>query len=158
MPLASGEMRANFTFKLSKPNTGFPPTVVKSTKSKRLSPGTAFDQCLSARYSIAAAGEQVLDLSSFTNVVGETVTGTKAVGILLLATGSTARIEEDGTNGLRWFATSDGDIGAVVVKDGGFFAWGEPTGTTIDATHKRLKITNTGGTTLTVDVVIFVKD
>ena len=158
MPLASGEMKASFSYSLSKDNPGFSPTTSGKVKSKRIPFGTAYDQALTARYTISAAATQVLDLSSFTNEVGEAVTGTKAVGILLLPTGSTARIEEDGTDGLRWFALSDDGNGAVTVPSGGFFAYGEPTGTTIDATHKRLKITNTGGTSLTVDVVIFVKD
>lgn len=156
MPLSSGEMRAGFAYKLSKPNPGFSPAVSTKTKAKRIPFGTAYDQVFTARYTIAAAGTQVIDLSSFTNEVGEAVTGTLAVGILYLPTGSTSKVEADGTNGLMWFCT--GTTPAVPVADGGFFAYGEPTGTTIDATHKRLKITNTGGTSLTADVLVFVKD
>lgn len=152
-------LKASITWELLKTVTGYKDLKWPSqTKSFRLTPASSVaDSILATRYTIAAAGTQVIDLSSFTDAAGDTITGAKAVGILLIPTGTNAKVklEKDATNGLVWML---GATSTIEIPAGGVFCACEPVGTTIDGTHKRLLLTNTGSGSLTLDVVIFVKD
>ncbi|AMV27371.1 hypothetical protein VT84_23430 [Gemmata sp. SH-PL17] len=115
-----------------------------------------WDDAYAAVLTIAAAGSTTIDLKSFTNLAGEAVAFTKALAIVVKVAGTTGvlKITPGASNGLVWFA---GSTDGLVVKAGESFTQaGDPTGNgiTVDATHKTLTFANTGGTSITVAVVI----
>lgn len=160
MPLDTLNLTAAVEWKMSKDVTGFKDAFQgQESKAFALAPTIAtWDQLFAAYYTIAASGTQLIDLSSFTSLVGEAVTGTSALFLVLIPTGVDAEctIEPDATNGLEWFFGA----GTLVIPTGGFLMYCEPDagGVVIDGTHKELLVTNTGSDTLTLYVLIGIND
>lgn len=160
MAATSSSIKGSVTWQLEKDVTGFS-SIKTVSQTKSVSVSSGFDQIYNKRYTIAAAGTQSIDLSSFTNDIGEAVTTAKVLGIALFPTGenSICRVEPHSTNGLTWFFTaSASDTPRISIPGGGMLVFAEPVGTVVDGTHKVLLVTNTGSASMTLDVVVFVLD
>ena len=123
---------------------------------------TTWNAAFINQYTIAAAGTQAVDLRTFTDQVGSSITADKAMSIIILVTGAitdTLNVKTHGTNGLQWFFES-ASFG-VNIPGGGMLMFSEgetSTGTTVDATHKQLLLTNNGAASLTVKIVAVLSD
>lgn len=165
MSLSQVGIGANITWQLSKTVTGFTDVMQGSESAAFASNSlstTTWNAALLAQYTIAAAGTQAVDLRTFTDLVGTSVTADKAMGILFIVTGAitdTLNVKKHGTNGLQWFFES-ASFG-VNIPGGGMFMFCEgatSTGTTVDATNKQFLLTNNGAASLTVKVVAVLSD
>ena len=108
--------------------------------------------------SIAAAGTQTIDISSFTNLVAEATTFAHVLAIYVQPTGAAITFAPGAANGLVWFFGAVGN--SIAIQDGGYFSYSMPyssSGQVVDGTHKNLLFTNTGGSTTLVNVVILGK-
>lgn len=158
-------LNATIGWLLSKAVTGFSNTVqyqdslAFNNSSLTL---TTWTEVSVQTYTIASAGTQVVDLRSFTDPIGNSVTGTKAMALVIAVTGAVGdrlNVAPNASNGLVWpfhDASSSVDI-----PGGGFLLFSEgasSTGTTIDGTHKQLLLTNNGSASLTVNLVALVSD
>lgn len=97
------------------------------------------------------------DISSFTNLVGETVTTGHVLSLMITptGTGATCVLSPGASNGLTWFF--GGTSPTLTIPIGGVEVHSDsPTGpgTVVDSTHKTLRITNGGSANLTASVVI----
>jgi hypothetical protein len=154
MSLTAAQIAASVTWATSKTITGF-----ASTKQDQQSIGntitydvTTFNQEFAAQYTIAAAGTRTIDLTSFTNALGESVTLSKVAAIIVVASGSSVKVEPGASNPLTWFF--GGTTPSITVPSGGEFLFAQGTAQTVNSTYKTLLFTNTGGSTLTLTVVI----
>ncbi|VTR93208.1 unnamed protein product [Gemmata massiliana] len=165
MPLTQIGLSASVTWQLSRAVTGFADVTQGSDAAIFSSNGlntATWNEVFAAQYAIAAAGTQAVDLRTFTDLTGTSVTADKAMAVLVLVTGATGdklSIKPHGTNGLQWFfgGTAEG----VNVPGGGCLMFSEGStsgGTTVDATHKQLLLTNNGSAPLTVKVVALLSD
>lgn len=119
-----------------------------------------WNELFAAQYTMLAAGTQVVDLRTFTDLPGNAVTATKAMAIMILVTGATTgvlNVKPDATDGLVWPFENVGF--GVNIPGGGMILFSEgatSTGKTINATNKEFLLTNTGAVTLTVTVAALV--
>lgn len=163
MPLNSVAVNSAFNWQLNRTNTGFADAVqgpdVAAFSLNSLSVAT-WTELFGAQYTIAAAGTQVIDLRSFTDLDATSVTGTKALAIQIYTTGAVGdllNVKGNATNALQWFF--DDATKGINIPGGGCFMFSEgasSTGTTVDGTHKQLLLTNNGAASLTVTVVAIV--
>jgi hypothetical protein len=158
-------LNASITWLLNRAVTGFS-NVIHGTESALFSsnalPVATWDELFAAQYVIAPAGTQVVDLRSFTDLPGNAVVGTKAMAIIVLVTGAVGdklNVKPNAANGLQWFFEDPAK--GINIPGGGMAMFSEgpaSPGTTIDATHKQLLLTNNGAAPLTVKVVALVSD
>lgn len=99
------------------------------------------------------------DVRAFTNLVGESVTATKGLGVVLAASGTNAQalFAPGTTNGLTWFFSGT-TPGIQLPNGGGVIAiCAQPTyaGQTIDSTRKTFRVTNGGSGNLTFSIVVY---
>lgn len=156
---------AAMTWQLSRSVTGFASVTqgndTASFSNSALSVAT-WTELFAAQYTIASAGTQTVDLRSFTDLVSNSVTGTKAMALFISTTGAAAdklNVKPNASNGLVWPFENVGY--GVNIPGGGCFLFSEgasSTGTTIDGTHKQMLLTNNGSASLTVTVVALVSD
>ncbi len=146
---------AGITAQLTRADTGFTTATRKLTKQLLATDVTAFNSVFAAEYSIAAAGTQTVDFfAAFTDLLGNSVSLTKAIALLVLATGSGVIVEpKPATNPLVWFYS--GTSPQITIHAGGGFLFFDGATRTIDATHRNILFTETGGATLTLDVVLW---
>lgn len=166
MGLSQIGLSAGITWSLTRAITGFTDAVQgpesASFASNALSVST-WNNLFAAQYTIAPAGTQVVDLRTFTDLDANSIsTADKAMAIIILVTGAVAdllNVKTDPTNGLQWFF--EDTTKGINIPGGGFIMFSEgasSTGTTIDATHKELLLTNNGAANLVVKVVALVSD
>ncbi len=155
MALDSSSVTVNVAWSLLKAISGFNTARYNDSSAYRLSfdPDTTATALFIARYTVSAAADQTIDLSSFTDPLGTAVAAAKVYLLMLVPTGTNAeaKLEPGASNGLTWFLS--GTTPAVTVPAGGVFLFAESAGETINGTHKNIKVTNTGSGTLTLDVV-----
>lgn len=158
-------INASLSWALSKSITGFQSATqgqdsVSFTNSA-LAVAT-WTEIFAAQYVIATTGTQVVDLRSFTDFLANSVTGTKAMALIIAVTGAATdklNVKPNASNGLVWpfhDASSSIDIpggGCNLFSEGA-----SSTGTTIDGTHKQLLLTNNGSADLTVTIAALVSD
>lgn len=110
-----------------------------------------WDDAYAAVLSVAGGANTTIDLASFTNLAGESVTFTAVLGIVVLVAPAVAadddvalKLTPGAANGLVWFAGATD--GLVLAVNENFVLSGDPegAGVTIDGTHKTLKFANTG--------------
>lgn len=161
MPLTLANISAGLAWTLTKTVTGFNAITDSDSSTFSLTPNVStFTEPLTAQYTLAASGTQVVDLRSFTDKLGTAVTATKALALLILVTGAAAdklNVKPDASDGLVWPFENVGY--GVNIPGGGCLLFSEgasSAGFTIDGTHKELLLTNTGSASLTVTVVAFV--
>ncbi len=159
MPLSQLALNASLTFAESVDNTGgFVPTTM-GTDSVSFNLGgislTTYNQLFAAQYTIAVSGTQTIDLTTLTNFVCESFSFNGVISIMLLPTGSSCTLSPGASNALQWFF--GGTTQSVTVPAGGLFVFSAPASgpsTTVDGTHKTLKLANAGAGVLTVDFFV----
>lgn len=108
------------------------------------------------RYTIANGATENIDLQALANIVGETgVVLTKIQGLLISSVGATPMpfsVEPGAANGILWPLAAVGD--KINIQAGGFLCVGDGATFTVDATHKVIKVVNTGGSSSDFDVAI----
>ena len=130
----------------------------------RSAPNTStFNYMQLSNTTIAAAAAVNVDLYSFTDVFGTAVTATKALGILLKATATTAgaqmRISPGNTNPLQWFFSGTGNLTTsntitlnVGTSNTCCFMIMDGSTATINATSRNILISNPGNNTFTLSL------
>jgi len=159
MSLERVNLTINLAWLLSKTNTGFVDSE-QGPDSKGFSlqglDVAIQNQLFAAKYTVLASGTQVIDLSTFTNLVSQATGLTSVLTLFLLPTGTNAicKLEPGASNPLTWFFS--GTTPAISIPAGGTFVFSNPgtgTGQTVDGTHKNLLVTNTGAGTLSLTVL-----
>ena len=157
---AAASLAVSLAWALEKTNTGFNDAKQKGSLSYNVSPAVGtYNQLFAARYTIAAAGTQAVDFYSFTNLAGESVTATKMYAVMIKVTGagSTIVLEPHGTNGLTWFfGGTNPTITMPGSATGSLFVFSEGGTEVLSATVRKFLLTNSGGSSATVDVVAIV--
>ena len=160
MPLSASNLNVNCGWSLTRPNTGFLAALYGPDSVSFSLSGMAatINQCMARIDTIAAAGTLNIDLDAYTDLDANAVTLTKALSILILPTGTTGvlKVIPGAANGLVWFFGDAADFISIPCGSCFLYSLG-PTATpqVIDATHKRLTYSNTGGTSLNVTTVLF---
>ncbi len=122
---------------------------------------TTFNQLFTAYYTILAAGTQVIDLFSFTNIVNEAVAFTKVYELFILVdtgSGGNILVQPGASNALQWFF--NGSTQGINLPNGTGVCYMLPisgTGQTVDATHRNILLTNSGGSTVGVKITVMGK-
>lgn len=166
MPLSSIALDGVLTWAFTKANGTFSATTQGPSSDSFGLDGidiTVWTNLFAQTYTIAASGFQEFDLSSYTNLVGETVTPGHVLGLFVMPSGINAQclLAPGSTNGLTWFFTGTTPGISIPVTaasgNGGIAIICAPfdnAGAVIDATHKTLRITNSGTGALTVTVLV----
>lgn len=158
MPLTSASMRASVSWDTRKAVTGFNTVKHKDSLAGSYTAAVAtYQHVLVARYTLAAAGTQTVDLYSVTEPSGEAATATKFKGILLVCsatvTGGQLKVEPGASNpfalglsGTTPALTLDvGTAGCTLMLVNGISM-------TVSNTVKNVKLSNPGSQTVTVDL------
>lgn len=156
MPLKQLTAQVAVSYQLDQTSTGFGTNTLKFGKTHRLAPDPAVHNAqYGAQLTIAAGGNTTLDLTALTNQANEAANFTTpgVQGILLLPTGSSVVLEPGGTNGLTWFL--GGTTPSLTLDSGDVFYLGKAVATTVNSTHKTLKLSNPGGSPLTLNIILF---
>ena len=102
---------------------------------------------------LAASASITIDLRSLTEpVFREALTPVRGYSIQLIGTGSAWRLDPGAANPLQWFF--GGTTQQINGGAGAMFCFADPTAVTINATNRNIRITNTGGGTLTYTLVV----
>lgn len=159
MPLQNISYNNALSWSLSKPITGFSSATQGSDSVSSTLNGinvATYNQLFAAQYALPAAGTQTVDLSAFTNLVGES-TGFGHVTLLyVLVTGTNANVavSPGAANGLVWFfGAADQSVSVPANAAFTFSAGSSGPGAVVDATHKNLLFTNYGSGAATVKVI-----
>ncbi len=120
---------------------------------------TVWCQAYAAKFSVAGGGTTTIDLTSFTNLAGESVTFTKVFGLAIYVTltnvantNASITLKPGAANGLTWFFANNIPILAnesLIKTAASSFA-----GVTVDGTHKNVAFANPGADSADVTVVI----
>lgn len=144
------------TWQQSKTNTGFSPTIQgpdSISQSTALTVGSsAANSLYAATGTLAASASSTIDLQSFTDILGQAITMTRVYSIIVKTTDDSLKIEPGSSNGLSWFF--GGTTPSITIPAGGAMGFVQTTAATVDATHKTIKLTNTGSVTLTYNISI----
>lgn len=160
MPLSALQLSNTVSLTLQKTVAGWPAIVQgpdKVTWNYQALDLTVYTQAYVGILTIPAGTNQTIDLTSFTNLAGETVALTKVLAMVVTVSGPTGvlKITPGTSNGLAawFFGATDG----IVMADGDQLSFARDpakTPVTVDATHKTIKFANTGAASITVTVVI----
>lgn len=165
MALTQISLTAAMSWQLNRAITGFEPAQQGADASRfngtTIDPAT-WTEMFGAQYTMLGGGTQVVDLRSFTDLVGNAVTASKALAIMVTVAGAETDFlnvkPNTASNALVWFFGTTND--SINIPGGGFFAFSVPptstTGTTVSATVRNLLLTNTGAGSLTVKVTVIV--
>jgi hypothetical protein len=145
MTIANSGISGEITWTQTKTNTGFLVTRQGPDKIELgLAPAIAtYNEVYAVQGTLAGSATVTLNLNSFSNLLGQAVTATKGIGLMVKATAADLKIEPGATNPLAWFW--GGTTPSVTIKAGGFFLIGDGGTATISASTCNLKITNLSG-------------
>ncbi len=159
MPLTQLQNNCNLSWQLSAIVAGFNPTT-QGVDSINFGAGnidlTIINNLFLAQYVLNPSDVVTIDLQDFTNLVDEHVVFTKAFSVALLVAagaGGNVLFQPGVSNPFTWFF--NGATQGINVPNGAGFNYQLPGGgpfQTVDATHKTLRLTNTGGTVCTVKI------
>jgi len=154
MPLSNLTLNANVQWQLSKTNSGFSSTTFGPASSNFNLNGinlTTFNQLAALEYtSIASSGSETVDLTSLTNLVGESFSFGHVLGIMVLPVGQPCTFGPGAANPQQWFF--GGTTETIIAPAGSGFCYSAgptDTGSAVDSTHKTLTFTNSGAGTMT---------
>ena len=155
MSLSLSGISGEITWTQTKANTGFILTRQGPDKvSLSLSPATGtYNEVYAVQGTLAASATTTLNLNSFTNLIGQSVTATKGIGFIIRATDASLKIEPGATNPLGWWW--GGTTPSITIKAGGFFLIGDGSVATISGSDCNLKITNLSGSVTATYTVAF---
>lgn len=156
MALTLANISASLQWILTKVNSGF-----KSSKQgpDSLSASINYDttttnKIILSQFTLTSGATQTIDLQSAVDLLGASVTMTKAVALEFTSVGNDVKLTCAGTNGLTaWFLRNSGELW---VTDGGFVCvgWTYAKAVTVDATHKNIVFTNSSGASAVVTVSV----
>ena len=158
MALSSLTLNAQFSWVFTRLPAGFK-NAQQGPQSKAFNwtptvPG-AVNQAYIGTVTLAAAATTTIDLQSFTNLIFEAPTLDKVNCLFVVVKATTAgqtggrlTIEPGAVNPLVWFWGA----GQLSLNSAGCLAHKDDTPTTVDATHRTLKLTNQG--TQSIDIFI----
>lgn len=158
MPLTNASLTTNFQWSLSRTNTGYRVTKQGPESQSYSLVGLDTDiwnQVSTNSYTITSGSTQTIDLQDQSNLVYEDFAFSRVKTIVVQPVGSEVTLAPGAASGLQWFFGSAS--GSVVVPASGCFVFSlgaAASGTTVDSTHRYLKLTASGAGTSTVDVVI----
>lgn len=139
-----------------KTNTGFADTVQGpdglSYNVSYTVGASAANSIYVAQGTLAASASATVDLFSFTDQLGQAVSMVRVYAMIVNSTNSSLKVEPGATNPLVWFF--GGTTPSITVPSGGSMAFGQPAATTVSATARNIKLTNTGAVSLTYDIAI----
>ena len=163
MPLDSASLSGRCVFSFTVPVSGWADLTQGNNQisfgATSLATDT-WDEAFAAVLSVAGGGSTTIDLTSVTNLAGESVVLTAVLAAVVKAVPTVAAdsdiavtIGPGVSNGLEWLAGAN-DV--PLAANEAFVRWGDPDGAgfTVDSTHKTLKVANTGADDATVTVVI----
>lgn len=165
MPLKASSIavKGSLEWTYTKTVTGFNPVSQQGSVAFNLAPDAAtYDHAYVTQFSLAASADSTVNLYSFTNVVGESVTATKLLGYAVYVTGTVAggqiKIEPgasdpaafplSGTSPAITLAVGTGLKCGIVVITGTAF--------TLSNTIKNVKFSNPGTQTVSVNLAVLV--
>jgi hypothetical protein len=161
MPLTNLTLSNTLSWQLAKAVTGFASVQQGADKISADLQGVqvaTFNQLYANQFSLAASGgSTTIDLSTFTNLVGESTGLGHALTIMVTVsgTGANVAVAPGASNGLVWFFS--GTTPAVNLGPGCSFCFSGPAagpGQVVDSTHKNMTLTNNGSGTATVKIVV----
>ena len=161
MPLTQSQINVTATWKQIKTNSAFSDTVQGSDNTGlSTNPSiSTYNHVFLTDGTLAGSATTTLDLYSFTNKVGEAVTATKLLGLLVKVTGSGSvlKVEPGATNPItKWFGGTTPSLSITPSSGTAVMALVDGTHTTLSTTARNLKLTNTGGSTATYEVYALV--
>lgn len=162
MPLVTGRqlIQAVLRWELQRSNSPFEPTRQADDEGFSYAPDAAvLNHVFLASYTIAAAGSQVVDFRTFTNLAGEAVVGTKIGGVYVRVAPGTGvlKVEPDATDGLQWPFVAAAPAYTLKPSAAQEAGWLHCDGTNgvLDATHKEWLLSATAAT-VSVTLAAFV--
>ena len=160
MPLTQFSLSMNARWALSRDIAPFQPVTQSDQLTFSLSPLdlATYTDAFIASVDLLAGVSQDFNLQVFADFPGTVTTATKALSLVLGATGATTAIATYGpspTNGLSWFL--GGSNPTISVPSGGVFmfsigAIGTPQA--VSSSAKNIRVTNTGTGVLTAHIVV----
>lgn len=158
--LASCALVASITAQLTRTDTGYGTVTRKVVKQLVASTITTYNVVYSSELSIGSGGSTTVDFfASFNDLLGTSNSLTKAAGLLVLPTGSGVVVQPGAANPLAWFLGTFGGsgspVGTLTVHSGGCLLFYDGSTQTVDATHRNVLFSETGGNPLTLDVVLW---
>jgi hypothetical protein len=101
---------------------------------------------------LAASASTTVDLFSFTDQLGQSVSMVRVYAIIAKTADSSLKVEPGATNPLTWFF--GGTTPSLTIPSGGGFCFAQNTAATVSASARNIKLTNTGAVTLTYNLAI----
>lgn len=101
---------------------------------------------------IAAGATHTWDLTALTNFFSQAIAFNKARALHVAVSGGTARLQPGASDPATWFFGTSAD--AITLPDGSFITIGWGTNAVVTSAAKNLAITNTGATSVTVQIAI----
>jgi hypothetical protein len=158
MPLT----KATYASKVSWTVTNTPAGFRAASQSDSVSYSSRLDttlvkNALAGSVTLAAGASLTVDLfAAFTDLAGGSFSATKVYGFELIALGENAKVkmEPGATDALTWFFA--GTTPSLTVVAPGAASHLDGAHTTIDATHRNVKFTNTGSADLAMEFVFLV--
>lgn len=102
-------------------------------------------------YAVTSGTPQVLDLTTLTDALGNSITFNAWTNIIVENLSTTTGQDFSIGAGTNPIFTAEGE---PIFANGGWFATGNPQGQTVDSTHKTLQLTVAAGTSVQVKVTI----
>lgn len=149
MPLQTVAATVQLQWTQFKTNTGFGNTT-EGTDNLTFNLSTlaaAFNNVYVAQLSVANGAPQTIDLTTaITNLVGESLTFSEFLLLMVVPTVQDIQVGPGASNGLQIFGGSS--VNVLVKKNGVLFFSVDPAGSglTVDSTHKTLTFTSPSGT------------
>jgi hypothetical protein len=154
-------LQAAVNFTLTNPASPFGPATLGPSQNNYNWQGTGVgipNDAFAQQFSLAAGAHNEFDLFSFTDQVGNATGFAHVFAILVIAAAANPGqflLAPGTTNGLAaWFLPAAG----VTVNPGAMEMHAENntvTGIVVDATHRTLRVTNNGGSTGVLTVIVF---
>lgn len=156
MSLDFANVSIGTTWQQRKTNTGFADTVQgPDGLSLNLSypvGSTNANSIYIGQGTLSALASTTIDLFSFTDKLGQSVSMTRVYSMVVKTTGDRLQVSPGATNPLLWpFPNS---THSVVIPAGGAFAICQPTPFTVSSTARNIKLENYGSVSLTYDIAI----
>lgn len=113
---------------------------------------TAANSIYVTQGTLAASANTTVDLFSFTDLLGQSISMVRVYAIMLKAATDSLKIEPGATNPLTWFF--GGTTPSITIPAGGGFLFSQTTAATVSSTVRNLKLSNPGSVTMTYNIAV----